>query len=113
MNLTTDRVGSAVVVRVGESKMTYQVLSGFADTVASLLDKGEKRLVIDLSRVLYVDSATIGCLMDFYRQADKLGSAIKLAGVRHRVETMLTMTGTHRFIELHPDESSAIDSFGE
>ena len=113
MNFTTDRVGAAVVVRVGESKMTYQALGGFADAVATLLDNGERRLVIDLSRVLYVDSATIGCLMDLYRQADKLGGAVKLAGVQHRVETMLTMTGTHRFIELHPDESSAIDSFGE
>ena len=113
MNLTTDRVGAAVVVRVGEAKMTYQALSGFADAITGLLEGGDRRVVIDLSQVVYVDSATIGCLMDLYRQADKLKGAIKLAGVQQRVETMLTMTGAHRFIELHPDQASAIGSFGE
>ncbi len=113
MKLTTDRVGAAVVVRVGEPKMTYQALSGFAEAVAGLLSGGDRQVVIDLSQVVYVDSATIGCLMDLYRQADRVEGAIKLAGVQQRVETMLTMTGAHRFIELHPDESTAVDSFGE
>ena len=113
MNLSTDRVGRAVVVRVGETRLTYQILSTFADSVTQLLAAGEKRVIIDLSRVAYVDSATIGCLMDLYRQTDKLGGAIKLAGVQKRVETMLTMTGAHNFIELHADEAGAVGSFGE
>ncbi len=113
MNLSTDRSGAAVVIRVGDSKMTYQALSDFADAVAALITGGDRRVVIDLSQVVYVDSATIGCLMDLYRQADKAGGALKLAGVQARVETMLTMTGANRFIELHPDEPSAVHSFGE
>jgi hypothetical protein len=28
------------------------------------------------------------------------------------VETMLTMTGAHNFIEMHPDEAGAVKSFG-
>jgi anti-anti-sigma factor len=113
MNLSSERVGKAVIVRVGEAKLTYQILSTFADAVTKLLAAGEKRVIIDLSRVVYVDSATIGCLMDLYRQAGKLGGAIKLAGVQKRVETMLTMTGAHNFIELHADEAGAAGSFGE
>ena len=113
MNLSTERSGAAVVIRVGDSKMTYQALSDFADAVAALITGGDRRVVIDLSQVVYVDSATIGCLMDLYRQADKAGGALKLAGVQARVETMLTMTGANRFIELHPDEPSAVHSFGE
>ena len=113
MNLSTDRSGAAVVIRVGDSKMTYQALSDFADAVTALITGGDRRVVIDLSQVVYVDSATIGCLMDLYRQADKAGGALKLAGVQARVETMLTMTGANRFIELHPDEPSAVRSFGE
>ena len=36
----------------------------------SLLTGGDKKVMIDLSKVTYVDSATIGCLMDLYRQTD-------------------------------------------
>ena len=66
-------------------------------------------MLIDLTPVVYVDSATIGCLMDLYRQAAAAGGALKLAGVQKRVETMLTMTGAHNFIQFHADEPSAID----
>jgi anti-anti-sigma factor len=62
--------------------------------------------------VTYVDSATIGCLMDLYRQTSGKGGALKLSGVQKRVETMLTMTGAQNFLEIHSDEASAIKSFG-
>ena len=71
-----------------------------------------REVVIDLSPVSYVDSATIGCLMDLYRQATAAGGALKLSGVQKRVETMLTMTGAQNFIEMHADEPSAVKSFG-
>ena len=72
---------------------------------------GKMEIPVDMSKVVYVDSASIGCLMDLYRQATQAGGALKLAGVQKRVETMLTMTGAQNFIELHPDESSAVKSF--
>jgi len=62
--------------------------------------------------VTYVDSATIGCLMDLYRQASAAGGVLKLAGVQKRVETMLSMTGAQNFLEIHADEASALKSFG-
>jgi hypothetical protein len=40
------------------------------------------------------------------------GGSLKLAGVQKRVETMLTMTGAQNFLESHPDEPSALKSFG-
>jgi len=112
MNLSTERAEGVAVVRVGENRLMYPLLSEFASTVTTLLRAGEVRVVLDLSGVTYVDSATIGCLMDLYRQASTAGGALKLCGVQRRVETMLTMTGAHTFLELHPDEASAIRSFG-
>jgi anti-anti-sigma regulatory factor len=86
MNVTTSRAGTVVVMRVNEPRLTFPIL--------------------------YVDSATIGCLMDLYRQASAAGGAFKLVGVQKRVETMLTMTGAQHFLEVHPDEPSALASFG-
>jgi len=112
MNVTTSHIGNVVVLRVNEPRLTYPILSDFATTATHLIGSGERRLLIDLHGVGYVDSATIGCLMDLYRQATAAGGALKLAGVQKRVETMLTMTGAHNFLEVHPDEASAIASFG-
>ena len=112
MNLTTEHAGGVAVVRVGESRLMYPLLSEFSNAVTQLIASGEKRVVVDLSSVGYVDSATIGCLMDLYRQATAAGGALKLAGVQKRVETMLTMTGALNFLQAHPDEAGALASFG-
>ena len=112
MNVTTSHIGGVAVVRVQEPRLTYPILSDFATTATNLITAGEKRIVVDLTTVGYVDSATIGCLMDLYRQALAGGGSLKLAGVQKRVETMLTMTGAHNFLEVHPDEASALASFG-
>jgi anti-anti-sigma factor len=112
MNLTTSHIGSVVVLRLNESRLTYPLLSTFSTAAAKLIDSGDKRLLVDLSRVGYVDSAAIGCLMDLYRQATAAGGTLKLAGVQKRVETMLTMTGAHNFLEVHANEASALASFG-
>ncbi|MDQ3346541.1 MAG: STAS domain-containing protein [Acidobacteriota bacterium] len=112
MNLTTDHANGVAVVRIGESRLMYPLLSEFATVVTQLIASGERKVIVELSAVGYVDSATIGCLMDLYRQASAAGGALKLAGVQKRVETMLTMTGAQNFIEVHPDEPSAVKSFG-
>jgi anti-anti-sigma factor len=112
MNLSTDNAQGVAIVRVAESRLMYPLLSEFSSAVASLIAGGQKKILVDLSPVGYVDSATIGCLMDLYRQATAAGGALKLAGVQKRVETMLTMTGAQNFLEIHPDQGSALKSFG-
>jgi anti-anti-sigma factor len=112
VKLTTDRAQGISIVRVNETRLLYPLLSEFASSIASLISSGERRVLIDLSTVTYVDSATIGCLMELCREAAAAGGALKLAGVQKRVETMLTMTGAHDVLEVHPDEPSAIRSFG-
>ena len=112
MNVTTSRHNGVVVVHVTETRLTYPILADFATTVAALIAAGEKQILVDLTPVSYVDSATIGCLMDLYRQATSAGGALKLSGVQKRVETMLTMTGAQNFLEVHADQASALASFG-
>jgi hypothetical protein len=94
MNVKTDTVGGVSIVRVGETRLMYPILSDFSTAVSGLVSSGKKDILIDLTPVTYVDSAT------------------KLSGVQKRVETMLTMTGAQNFIEIHADEPTAVKSFG-
>ena len=111
MNVKTEQSGAISIVRVGETRLMYPILSDFSAAVTGLIASGQRQILIDLAPVTYVDSATIGCLMDLYRQATAAGGSLKLAGVQKRVETMLTMTGAQNFLEIHADEPSALKSF--
>ena len=111
MNVRTEQQGGVSIVRVGETRLMYPILGDFSSAVTGLIASGQHDILIDLTLVTYVDSATIGCLMDLYRQANNAGGHLKLSGVQKRVETMLTMTGAQNFIEIHADEPSAVKSF--
>jgi len=112
MNVRTEQSGKVSIVHIAENRLMYPILGAFAAAVTDLLTSGKREILIDLAPVSYVDSATIGCLMDLYRQVSTAGGHLKLSGVQKRVETMLNLTGAQNFIEIHPDESTAVKSFG-
>ena len=112
MNVTCEQSGDVVIVHAGPARLMYPSVSEFSTLVTGELARGARKIVLDFGGVEYLDSAAIGCLMDLYRQASAAGGALKLAGVQKRVETMLTMTGAHNFLEVHADQASALASFG-
>jgi len=111
MNVTSERSGDVVIVHAAPARLMYPSLSEFASSVKGQLTGGERKVVIDFSRVEYLDSAAVGCLMDLYRQASHAGATLKLAGIQRRVETMLTLVGAHQFMEMYPDTAAAVNSF--
>lgn len=113
MQLTVEERGKVRIVRVKEAKMTYPGLSSFFGAVRALVDGGARRLVLDLQAVSYVDSATIGCLLDIHRLLGEQSGAMKLAGLQPRVETMLSMTGVHKIISIHRGEADALSAFDD
>jgi anti-sigma B factor antagonist len=112
LDLSVEPHGDAVVVRVHTAKLTYPVLSSFFDEVRAILEDGSRKLVLDLEAVSYIDSATIGCLVEIHRLVADLGGALRLAGLRRRVHSMLSMTGVDRFLAVHEDAAEALASFG-
>ena len=49
MNITTDRSNNVAVIRIGESRLMYPLLSEFSSAVTQLLAAGERRVVVNLS----------------------------------------------------------------
>lgn len=111
MQLTVEEHGEVRIVRVKEAKMTYPGLSSFFGSVRALVEGGTRQLVLDLQAVSYVDSATIGCLLDIHRLLLDQSGALKLAALQPRVETMLSMTGVHKIIALYRSEEDALAAF--
>ena len=52
MNLTTEHTDGVAIVRVGETRLMYPLLSEFADAVTALVKSGERKILIDLSPVV-------------------------------------------------------------
>ena len=100
-----------VVVRVQETRLTYPLLSSFFAAMSDVIERGARKLVIDLQAVVYIDSSTMGCLVEIHRLAESRDGALKLSGLHPRVDTMLSMAGVKKFMDVCPDEAEAVAAF--
>ena len=81
------------------------------DKVQSLIQQGNKNIVIDLSRVSYVDSAGLGQLVQAYATTKNKGGALKLVNVTKKLKDLLVVTKLLTVFDTYDDEKSALSSF--
>jgi anti-sigma B factor antagonist len=111
MELSLEHSGDIRIVRVMEAKLTYPVLSAFFVKVLQIVEDGARKLVIDLEAVSFIDSASIGCLVEIHRLLQDRTGAVKLSSLQPRVKTMLCMAGIDRVLELHRGTADALAAF--
>jgi anti-sigma B factor antagonist len=81
------------------------------DKVQSLLQQGNRKLLLDLGNVSYVDSAGLGQLVQVFATTRHLGGSLKLLHVTKRLEDLLVLTKLLTIFETYDDEAEAIASF--
>jgi anti-sigma B factor antagonist len=81
------------------------------DKVQSLLQQGQRKLLLDLGNVAYVDSAGLGQLVQVYATTSHLGGSLKLLRVTKRLKDLLVLTKLLTVFESYDSEDEAIASF--
>ena len=72
-----------------------------------------KRIVLDLSKVEYINSSGIGLIIQVLMQARKTGRSVQTFGLSDHFRKVFTMVGMTKYTELHTDELSACAAFTE
>jgi anti-sigma B factor antagonist len=91
----------------------------FGDESASLRDtvkrviSENKRIVLNLGDVTYIDSGGLGTLVALYTTARGAGGTIKLASLTKRVGDLLQVTKLLTVFDVFDNEKQALDSFSK
>lgn len=104
MNLEIETFDRTSIVRIRVKELDYQQLHALFDRVSALIDSGTRDLVINLDWVTYLDSASLGCLMDIFHYMSEHGGTVKLVGLQERVRSLATMVGLTRHMEVIGEE---------
>jgi anti-sigma B factor antagonist len=89
----------------------------FGDESASLRETVKKlilenkRIVLNLGEVTYIDSGGLGTLVALYTTARSAGGTIKLASLTKRVGDLLQVTKLLTVFDVYDNEKQALDSF--
>ena len=81
------------------------------DKVNSLLNQGQKKIVLNLAEVPYVDSAGLGELVRTYTTVSRQGGSLKLLNLTKRITDLLSITKLLTVFETFDAENDAIRSF--
>jgi anti-sigma B factor antagonist len=81
------------------------------DTVKDLLSKGQKKILLNLGDVNYIDSSGIGELVSAYTTAKNQGGELKLLKLTKKVHDLLQITKLYTVFEVKDDEAAAVKSF--
>jgi anti-sigma B factor antagonist len=111
MKLSTRKTGDVVIIDV-EGK----ILFGEGDieikqTVDDLIKKGNKKILLNLAGVPYLDSAGLGEIIRCFTALRRSGGSLKLLSPNRRIIDLLNITNLLNVFDWFNDEKSALESF--
>ena len=81
------------------------------EQVKAAIADGQKRIVLNLNEVNYIDSGGLGTLVALHTTAHMAGGAIKLANLTKRVGDLLQVTKLLTVFEVYSSEYEALEAF--
>jgi anti-sigma B factor antagonist len=81
------------------------------DAIRDLLGKGQKKILLNLGDVTYIDSSGIGELVSAFTAVRREGGELKLLNLTKKVHDLLQITKLYTVFDIKDDEAAAIKSF--
>jgi anti-sigma B factor antagonist len=81
------------------------------ETVRDLLSKGEKKILLNLGNVTYIDSSGIGELVSAFTSVRNQGGELKLLNLTKKVHDLLQITKLYTVFDIKDDETTAVGAF--
>ncbi len=81
------------------------------DAVRDLLAKGNKKILLNLGDVTYIDSSGIGEMVSAYTTVRNQGGELKLLNLTKKVHDLLQITKLYTVFDVKDDEAAAVKAF--
>jgi anti-sigma B factor antagonist len=109
--LNTRQVGDVTVIDISGRITLGEGSSVIRDEMHVLTGKGNKKVLLNLGDVTYIDSSGIGELVSGYTTMTNAGGTLKLLNLTKRVKDLLQITKLYTVFDVYEDEAHAVRSF--
>jgi len=104
-------VGDVTVIDVAGRITLGEGSSNLREGIREMVAKGNKKILLNLGEVTYIDSSGIGELVSGFTSVANGGGQLKLINLTKRVKDLLQITKLYTVFEVFDDEAAAIRSF--
>jgi anti-sigma B factor antagonist len=110
MALTVQTLDDVAVVVLEVEELDAGNTPGFKGEIAPVLE-ANTRVVLDLSKVRFVDSSGLGFFISCLRKLMARGGDLKLCGMTKQVRAVFELVTMHRILEIHKTREEAVRAF--
>jgi anti-sigma B factor antagonist len=108
---TARESGGATVVDISGRITLGEGSAMLREMIHDLLNKGQKKIILNLGDVNYIDSSGIGELVSGFTTVKNQGGEVKLLHLTKKVHDLLQITKLYTVFDVHSDEQTAVRSF--
>ena len=82
------------------------------EAIRGVVQSGERKIVLSLASVPYMDSAGLGAMVNAYTTVRRHEGDLKLAAVTKKLNDLLVITKLATVFESYDTEAAAVDAYG-
>jgi anti-sigma B factor antagonist len=110
VDVPRETVGEVLVVSPQHEYVDASNSQQFKDDLAAVI--GDRNMiVVDLSRIQFIDSAGCGAFISLLKQVKARGGEVKLCGLTRPVRTLFELVRMHRIFDIFNTRDEALKAF--
>ena len=110
MEIAVDRIGDVALALIPVDEIDAGNAGEFKRDIAPILQANPK-LVLDLSRLIFVDSSGLGAMLSCLRQLTARSGDLKLCGMSKQVRALFELVRMHRIFDIYGTREEAVSAF--
>jgi anti-sigma B factor antagonist len=99
MNFTIDQKEKITALAV-QGRIDNEGIHSFQEALTSLLEKESEKVVLNFSRLEFINSSGIGKLLIFYKKSKNLGRETVIEGISDDIFTLFKAIRLDKLIEI-------------
>jgi len=111
MKIGTRKVEDVRIVDISGQIVLGQETGLLRNAVHDLVSQGEKKIILNLAEVSYIDSSGLGELIASYTTVRNQGGQLKLLNLSKKVHDLLLITKLYTIFDVKENEFLAVKSF--
>lgn len=110
---TTLQSGKIGVIEVKGSLVGGEETDELRSAIADFVEQGNKKLIIDLGKVTYLNSTAIGVLVQAHTTYSRNKGRVKLCGINNNINNIFVITKLTMVFEVAETKDEAIKALSE
>jgi anti-sigma B factor antagonist len=107
MQIEHRTVDDHVVVTLMDTRLDAAVADAFKSTMLDFVESGQKRLVLDLAQVDFIDSSGLGAIVSVLKSVGRDGS-LRLCAMQASVLSIFKLTRMNQVFSIHDSADEAV-----